>query len=97
MTGVRFVKKYYSSIQKNVVFLQPQFAQLIDLARVNTSTARWVDLPSSLGYGDLHKLDRPGIEEIALGEYAFSNKKAYVTGQLKSLDYFFKFQKCLNF
>jgi hypothetical protein len=78
--GVRFVKKFYSSIGSNVVFLQPQVADLIDLGRVNATTARWMDLPETVSSADLHRLTKPENEEVALGNYAF-DKKAYVTSE----------------
>jgi hypothetical protein len=75
--GVRFVKKFYSSIGSNVVFLQPD---LIDLGRVNATTARWMDLPGTVSSGDLHKITTTRREDIALANHAF-DKKAYVTGE----------------
>jgi hypothetical protein len=80
VVGVRFVKKYVDSVKTNVVFVQPQVADLIDLGRVNATTTRWMDLPDKLNYGDLHKLENPRHEEVGFGNYAF-DKKAYVTSE----------------
>lgn len=77
------MKKYYSSIQKNVVFIQPQVAKLIDLGLVNASTTRWMDLPSAVAYESVHRLGEPGYEEMWLGHYSFKTH-AYVTGNFKN-------------
>jgi hypothetical protein len=79
VTGARFVKEYYNDTKMNVIFIQPQIAKLIDMARVNTTSAEWVDLPSHVKTEDVFNLQQPSeCHSLVKANYEFK-KKAYVT------------------
>lgn len=73
------MKEYRSEVKRTVIFVQVEIAGLMDLARVNQTTARWVDLPSTVSTNDLYTLDKPDNQYFVGGNSEF-NKKAYITG-----------------